>query len=65
MDTFQGVVLGGSAGAGGPARCFWGPGDTYTSLVTGEESGGTMFAMDCVLDAVPRPSSPRERRTRT
>ena len=51
MDTFQGVVLGGSAGAGGPARCFWGPGDTYNFLVTGEESGGTMFAMDCVLGA--------------
>jgi quercetin dioxygenase-like cupin family protein len=30
-------------------RCFWGPGDYYTFLVTGAESGGSMFAMDCVL----------------
>ncbi|MCL2417709.1 MAG: cupin domain-containing protein [Conexibacteraceae bacterium] len=30
-------------------RAYWGPGDTYTFLVTGEESGGAMFAMDCVL----------------
>jgi len=30
-------------------RCFWGPGDYYTFLVTGAESGGSMFAMDCVI----------------
>ena len=33
----------------GGGRSFWGPGDTYTFLVTGEESGGSMFAMDCVV----------------
>jgi len=32
-------------------RSFWGPGDYYTFLVTGEESGGSMFAMDCVIGA--------------
>ena len=30
-------------------RSFWGPGDRYTFLVTGEESGGSMFALDCVV----------------
>lgn len=34
---------------GGDGRSFWGPGDTYTFLVTGEQSGGSMFAMDCLL----------------
>lgn len=32
-----------------PGRMFWGPGDRYTFLVTGEESGGSMFALDCVV----------------
>jgi len=32
-------------------RCFWGPGDRYTFLVTGGESGGSMFALDCVVGA--------------
>lgn len=50
MAALRDVVLGGMAGATkAPARVFWGPGDTYTFLVTGEESGGSMFAMDCVL----------------
>ena len=35
--------------AGQPGRSFWGPGDRYTFLVTGEESGGTMFALDCLV----------------
>lgn len=48
MSTFKGVVLAGM-GSGGPPRSYWGPGDTYTFLVTGEQSGGSMFAMDCVL----------------
>ena len=34
---------------GSPGRTFWGPGDLYTFLVTGEESGGSMFALDCVV----------------
>ena len=29
-------------------RSWWGPGDMYTCLVSGEESGGTMFALDCL-----------------
>ena len=37
--------------AGQPGRSFWGPGDMYTFLVTGEESGGTMFALDCLVGA--------------
>ena len=48
MPAFGTVAYGGTA-ASDPARSFWGPGDTYTFLVTGEESGGSMFAMDCVL----------------
>jgi quercetin dioxygenase-like cupin family protein len=35
--------------AGTAGRSFWGPGDMYTFLVTGEESGGSMFALDCVV----------------
>lgn len=35
--------------AGVEGRAFWGPGDRYTFLVTGEESGGSMFALDCVV----------------
>ena len=33
--------------ATGPA--FWGPGDRYTFLVTGEESGGSYFAMEAFV----------------
>jgi mannose-6-phosphate isomerase-like protein (cupin superfamily) len=29
-------------------RSWWGPGDMYTCLVSGEESGGAMFALDCL-----------------
>lgn len=35
--------------AADPTRSFWGPGDRYTFLVTGEESAGSMFALDCVV----------------
>jgi quercetin dioxygenase-like cupin family protein len=28
---------------------FWGPGDRYTFLVTGEESGGAYFAMEALV----------------
>jgi quercetin dioxygenase-like cupin family protein len=38
-------------GGSARGRSFWGPGDYYTFLVTGEESGGSMFAMDCVIGA--------------
>jgi quercetin dioxygenase-like cupin family protein len=33
--------------ATGPA--FWGPGDHYTFLVTGEETGGAYFAMEALV----------------
>jgi hypothetical protein len=33
--------------ATGPA--FWGPGDHYTFLVTGEESGGAYLAMEALV----------------
>ena len=49
MTAFKGVVLGGIPDATGAKQAFWGPGDTYTFLVTGKESGGSMFAMDCIL----------------
>src|SRR5919108_528112 len=35
----------------GEGRSFWGPGDRYPSLVPGEESGGSMFALDCIVGA--------------
>jgi quercetin dioxygenase-like cupin family protein len=35
----------------GAVRSFWGPGDRYTFLVTGDESAGSMFALDCVVGA--------------
>jgi quercetin dioxygenase-like cupin family protein len=34
---------------GEPGRSWWGPGDMYTFLVTGEESSGLMFALDCLV----------------
>lgn len=33
----------------GAARSFWGPGDVYKFLVTGGESGGSLFALDCLV----------------
>ena len=30
-------------------RSYWGPGDRYTFLVTGEESGGAYFAMEAFV----------------
>jgi quercetin dioxygenase-like cupin family protein len=36
---------------GEAGRSWWGPGDMYTFLVTGEESGGSMFALDCLVGA--------------
>ena len=37
--------------AGEAGRSWWGPGDMYTFLVTGEESGGSLFALDCLVGA--------------
>jgi hypothetical protein len=36
-----------SARRDGPA--YWGPGDHYTFLVTGEESGNAYFAMEALV----------------
>ena len=33
----------------GTGRMYWGPGDMYTFLVTGEESGGAYFAMEALV----------------
>lgn len=33
----------------GTGRMYWGPGDLYTFLVTGEESGGAYFAMEALV----------------
>jgi quercetin dioxygenase-like cupin family protein len=33
----------------GSGRSYWGPGDLYTFLVTGEESGGACFAMEALV----------------
>jgi quercetin dioxygenase-like cupin family protein len=35
----------------GTGPSFYGPGDTYTFIVTGAQTGGTMFAIDCLLGA--------------
>jgi quercetin dioxygenase-like cupin family protein len=37
-----------SAGTG---KSYWGPGDRYTFLVTGEESNGAVFAMEALVPA--------------
>jgi quercetin dioxygenase-like cupin family protein len=33
----------------GTGKAYWGPGDLYTFLVTGEESGGHYFAMEALV----------------
>ena len=30
-------------------KALWGPGDLYTFLVTGEESGGALFIVECLV----------------
>jgi quercetin dioxygenase-like cupin family protein len=37
--------------ASGRGTSYWGPGDLYTFLVTGDESGGAYFAMEAVVPA--------------
>ena len=59
MEALKGVTLGGAARTAAPSEAFWGPGDTYTFLVTGAESGGSMFAMDCILGPGGGPPSHR------
>jgi quercetin dioxygenase-like cupin family protein len=46
VTTLTGELLHRPSGSG-PA--FWGPGDLYTFLVTGEESGGSYFAMEALV----------------
>ena len=46
VTTLPGELLH-RASQSGPA--FWGPGDLYTFLVTGEESGGSYFAMEALV----------------
>ena len=43
--------------ASGAGRAFWGPGDVYWFLVTGEETGGSYFAMEALVptDGGPPP----------
>jgi hypothetical protein len=49
--------------ATGPA--YWGPGDHYTFLVTGEESGGAYFAMEALVPpGAARPRTSTAARTR-
>jgi quercetin dioxygenase-like cupin family protein len=47
------MVLGGTLyhRAAGRGISYWGPGDLYTFLVTGAESGGAYFAMEAVVPA--------------
>ena len=47
MNEFTSRVI--QVASGQMGRSFWGPGDMYTFLVTGDESGGAMFALDCVV----------------
>jgi quercetin dioxygenase-like cupin family protein len=55
----QGGLLHRPAGNG---RAFWGPGDHYTFLVTGAESGGAYFAMQALVP--PGGGPPRHIHTR-
>ena len=50
--------------AGEAGRSWWGPGDMYTFLVTGEESGGSLFALDCLVGAGGAVAAPTPRRGR-
>jgi len=33
----------------GTGKAFWGPGDMYTFLITGEQSGGVFFVMEALV----------------
>ena len=46
LTTDHGHVLHRPSGSG---LAFWGPGDRYRFLVTGEESGGAYFAMEAIV----------------
>lgn len=39
----------------GEGRSYWGPGDLYTFLVTGEESGGAYFSMLAIVPPLGGP----------
>jgi quercetin dioxygenase-like cupin family protein len=57
--SVHGGLLHRQAGSG---RAFWGPGDHYTFLVTGAESGGAYFAMQALVP--PGGGPPRHIHTR-
>jgi mannose-6-phosphate isomerase-like protein (cupin superfamily) len=42
----------------GTGRSYWGPGDVYTFLVTGAESGGAYFAMEALVPPGGGPPPP-------
>ena len=46
LETYRGELLHRPSGGG---LTFWGPGDMYRFLVTGEESGGAYFAMEAFV----------------
>ncbi len=46
LETHPGELLLRSAGGG---LTFWGPGDMYRFLVTGDETGGAYFAMEALV----------------
>ena len=45
----------------GSGAMYWGPGDLYTFLVTGEESGGAYFAMEALVPPGGGPPPPIHR----
>jgi quercetin dioxygenase-like cupin family protein len=46
LETYHGELLHRPSGGG---LTFWGPGDMYRFLVTGEETGGAYFAMEALV----------------
>jgi quercetin dioxygenase-like cupin family protein len=46
LETYHGEILHRPSGDG---PTFWGPGDMYRFLVTGEETGGAYFAMEALV----------------
>ena len=44
----------------GTGRAYWGPGDVYTFLITGAESGGSYFAMEALVPPGRGPPQPHD-----
>jgi quercetin dioxygenase-like cupin family protein len=49
IETIAPATLAPLHRAAGTGPSYWGPGDVYTFLVTGEESGGAYFAMEALV----------------